>query len=61
MKSQEWIKYLTEEFVQYVDTPKDQRIKKRQEKKEVQGTWGQHWFGVLPMAIGMFFKRAPKV
>lgn len=61
MKSEDWIKYVTKEFVQYVDTPKDERMKKKQEKKESQGTWGEHWFGAVPMAISMLFKRDPKI
>jgi hypothetical protein len=57
MSSQELIKFLTREFVQYVETPKDVRKKKKLEKKEQQGNWSNHWFGVLPTALKMIFKR----
>jgi hypothetical protein len=54
---QDLVGFLTKEFVQYVDTPKDERIKKKQEKKKQQGNWSQQWFGTLPTAISMLFKR----
>jgi hypothetical protein len=57
MSFQDLVGFLTKEFVQYVDTPKDERIKKKQEKKKRQGNWSQEWFGALPTAISMFFKR----
>jgi hypothetical protein len=61
MSFQDLIGFLTKEFVQYVDTPKDERMKKKQEKKKLQGNWSQHWFGAIPIAISMMFKRNKKV
>jgi hypothetical protein len=57
MSFQDLVGFLTKEFVQYVDTPKDERIKKKQEKKKRQGKWSQELFGALPTAISMLFKR----
>lgn len=57
MSFQDFVGFLTKEFVQYVDTPKDERVKKKQEKKKQQENWSQQWFGTLPTAISMLFKR----
>jgi hypothetical protein len=57
MSFQDLVGFLTKEFVQYVDTPRDERIKRKQEKKKQKGNWSQQWFGALPTAISMLFKR----
>jgi hypothetical protein len=57
MSSQDLIKFLTKEFVQFVDTPKDERLKRKQEKKIQSKSWSHHWFGVLPIALKLALKR----
>lgn len=54
MSSQEYVRYLTEKFVKYVETPKEQRVKKPKE------SWSYHWFGMLPFALRMMFRRKIK-
>jgi hypothetical protein len=54
MSLQDFVKYLTKEFVQYVNTPKEERVSKQQPPKV---SWDQQWFGLLPLAISMFLKR----
>ncbi|AMA72474.1 MULTISPECIES: YqzE family protein [Aneurinibacillus] len=51
MSSQEYVRYLTKRFVEYLETPKEQRVKKPKE------AWMYRWFGVLPLAFGMLFHR----
>lgn len=57
MSSQDLIKFLTREFVQFVDTPKSERLKRKQDKKDQRNNWSNHWFGILPMALKLFFSR----
>jgi hypothetical protein len=54
MSSQEYVRYLTQRFVKYMETPKEQRVKKTKE------VWAYRWFGMLPLAIGMLFRRKEK-
>ncbi|MEW9672803.1 YqzE family protein [Ammoniphilus sp. 3BR4] len=51
MKSNDMVKYLTQEFVKYIDTPKTERKKRPKER------WSSRWFGMIPMAIRMFIQR----
>ncbi|MET3289835.1 YqzE family protein [Brevibacillus fluminis] len=53
MSFQEYLKYLTKLFVQYVETPQAERRK----PAVVRETWSSRWFGVIPMAIKMIFMR----
>ncbi|WP_202076654.1 YqzE family protein [Caldalkalibacillus salinus] len=55
MSFQDLVKFMTQEFVQYMDTPRDERL--RQKSKNKQKNWSQQWFGVIPTAISMLFKR----
>lgn len=61
MSSQDLIKFLTKEFVQYVDTPKNKRKLQKQERKDQRLNWSQHWFGLLPFATGMVVKPVMQV
>ncbi|ERI10534.1 YqzE family protein [Aneurinibacillus aneurinilyticus] len=54
MSSQEYVKYLTQRFVKYMETPKEQRVKKPKE------AFMYRWFGMLPFAISMLIRRKKK-
>lgn len=54
MSSQEYVKFLTQRLVKYMETPKSQREKKPKE------SFAYRWFGMLPLAIGMLFRRKKK-
>jgi len=60
MSSQDLIKFLTREFVQYMDTPREERIKRKQERKTQKPSWSNHWFGVMPMMLKLLFRRKSK-
>lgn len=54
MSLNDLVKFLTQQFVRYVDQPKEDRKKK---KKEEKAPLSVKWFGLVPMAISMFIKR----
>lgn len=56
MSSNELIRFLTEEFVGYLDTPRDERIKRRQEKRQRE-TWQHRWFGDLGLSVIMYWHK----
>ncbi|MFC0211167.1 YqzE family protein [Paenibacillus chartarius] len=56
-KSDELIKYITQRVVTYIDTPRDERLKVKETIKGKRGRWDVHWFGMLPLAMGMWFKE----
>jgi hypothetical protein len=53
MSFQEYLKYLTRTFVQYVETPKEERRQQRQPRE----TWSTRWFGAIPMSIRLFLRK----
>jgi hypothetical protein len=53
-KSDELIKYITERVVTYIDTPREQRKRYREDVKIKRGRWDVRWFGMLPLAVSMW-------
>ncbi|AIE60710.1 YqzE family protein [Bacillus methanolicus] len=48
MKTNDYVKYITQTVIKYIDQPKDDRKRIRAEKKEKKGTFLFRWFGILP-------------
>jgi hypothetical protein len=53
MSFQEYLKYLTKLFVQYVETPKEER----KQRKLPRETWSSRWFGTIPMSIRLLLRK----
>lgn len=53
MSFQDYLKYMTKLFVQYVETP----TAERKRKKEPQETWSSRWFGAIPMSIRLLWRK----
>lgn len=56
MSFQDYLKYLIRMFVQYVETPQEERKKQTIPRER----WSSRWFGVIPMAIKMLFMKERK-
>ena len=52
MTFQDWIQYLIERFLQYVETPKEER-----HTKKVTENWLSRWFGLLPFSAKMIWTQ----
>lgn len=55
-KDDDLMKYITERVVAYMGIPKEERKRKRVERRSRE-TWERRWFGMLPLAIGMWLRR----
>lgn len=60
MKTNDYVKYLTQTVVKYIDQPKDERKKLKQEKKDGKASFWYRWFGILPYAVFNMMKRRGK-
>ncbi|MCM3599607.1 YqzE family protein [Robertmurraya korlensis] len=49
----DYVKYITQTVVKYIDQPKEERKKLRKEKKETREAFAYRWFGILPYVIMM--------
>ncbi|OIK13765.1 YqzE family protein [Bacillus sp. MUM 13] len=57
MSANDYIKFLTQQFVMYTNVPKNQRKEQKQMKKENKQPFMSTWFGVVPFALRMLIKR----
>ncbi|MCM3080253.1 MULTISPECIES: YqzE family protein [Brevibacillus] len=53
MSFQEYLKFLTRMFVQYVETPKEER----RQRKVPRESWSSRWFGAIPMSIKLLLRK----
>lgn len=56
-KGEDLVKYITEQVVQYIDTPREQRLEDKRRQSEARPDWRSRWFGMLPMSLGMLLGR----
>jgi hypothetical protein len=57
MSLNDFIKYLTQQFVTYWDKPKDQRLQMKKNRKSAQPPVLSRWFGILPLGFMLYVKR----
>ncbi|MDY0396670.1 YqzE family protein [Virgibacillus halophilus] len=53
----DYIKFITQQVVSYMDSPKEERIKRKTKNRNKAGV-SSRWFGVLPLAIRLFMKKS---
>ncbi|WWL78483.1 YqzE family protein [Bacillus altitudinis] len=57
MKTNDYVKYMTQEIIKYMNTPRDERKEHKQEKMETKPPFSQRLFGVLPFGFSMMLKK----
>ncbi|MGD6832311.1 YqzE family protein [Sutcliffiella halmapala] len=57
MKTNDYVKYVTQQLVTYMDQPKEVKKAQRNQRKLERSPVVYQLFGVIPFAIMMFFKK----
>jgi len=57
MSTNDYIKYITQQLVQYYDKPKELRKQQREDKKDLKSSFSFRWFGVIPYALSMLLRK----
>lgn len=57
MKTNDYVKYVTQQLVTYMDQPKEVKKAQRKQRKLERSPVVYQLFGVIPFAIMMFFKK----
>lgn len=57
MKTNDYVKYLTETVVKYIEQPKDIRQKGRRERLDARPSMLYRWFGPAPYLIKDMLKK----
>ncbi|MDG5788719.1 YqzE family protein [Evansella sp. AB-P1] len=57
LKTNDYIKYVTEQVVSYVDQPKEEKRARKEEKRNMQQPKAYQLFGLIPFAISQTYKQ----
>ncbi|WP_058307465.1 YqzE family protein [Gracilibacillus massiliensis] len=57
MANNDYVKYMTQRIVKYMDTPKDERKKSKAERQQEEIVVSNKWFGVLPFAFRLLIQK----
>lgn len=57
MSGNDYVKFMTQEIVRYMDTPQEERKKQKETKKASKSDLSSRWFGVLPFAFRLLLKK----
>jgi hypothetical protein len=52
----EYVKYMTEQFVAYWETPKEERKLNKAQAKASREPWLTRWFGYAPMSVILWWR-----
>lgn len=57
MSGNDYIKFMTEQVVTYIDLPSDERKKRKEQHREKKQTYTNRWLGVLPFAVKILLRK----
>lgn len=60
MSSNDYVKYVTEQFVKYIDTSKEERINQRKKRKSDHEPVLTRMFGIIPLALMVMVNQRKK-
>ncbi|MED0654108.1 YqzE family protein [Anoxybacillus geothermalis] len=59
MAVNDYVKFVTQQFVAYMDLPKEERRQLRQVRKQEQLPLSYRLFGIVPLSLRLLFRRRP--
>jgi hypothetical protein len=57
MSTNDYVKFVTQQFVSYMNSPKQDRKQKRQQRRSEREPFLNRWFGVLPLSIALLYQK----
>jgi hypothetical protein len=57
MAANDYVKFVTQQLVAYMDLPKEERKKRRMQRKQEKPPLAYHWFGMIPLSLRLLFRR----
>ncbi|MDR6122387.1 hypothetical protein QFZ87_001984 [Bacillus sp. SLBN-46] len=61
MKTNDYVKYMTQTIVKYADQPRAERKRQRYERKQGRASFWYRWFGILPYILYFQMKKRRKL
>ncbi|MDQ0161366.1 YqzE family protein [Aeribacillus alveayuensis] len=60
MSTNDYLKFITEQVIKFMDTPKEERKIQRKKRKSENPSFLNVWFGIIPFSIALSIKKRKK-
>ncbi|KFN01324.1 YqzE family protein [Bacillus clarus] len=60
MSTNDYVRFVTQQFVSYMDAPKEDRKQKKQQRRAEKEPFLNKWFGVMPISATLFYQNVKK-
>jgi hypothetical protein len=57
VSTNDYVKFVTQQIVGYINQPKEERKQKRIQRKMEQSPFVNRWFGILPFALRLLIRK----
>ena len=51
MSTNDYVRFVTQQFVSYMDAPKEDRKQKKEQRRAEKEPFMNKWFGVMPLSL----------
>ncbi|MBO1626558.1 YqzE family protein [Bacillus cereus] len=60
MSTNDYVRFVTQQFVSYMDAPKEDRKQKKQQRRSEKAPFLNRWFGMIPLSAALFYQNVKK-
>lgn len=57
MSTNDYVRFVTQQFVSYMDAPKEDRKQQKQQRRAEKEPFLNKWFGVMPLSAALFYRN----
>ncbi|KEK26167.1 YqzE family protein [Bacillus gaemokensis] len=60
MSTNDYVRFVTQQFVSYMDAPKEDRKQQKQQRRAEKAPFLNRWFGMMPLSAALFYQKVKK-
>ncbi|PFK33147.1 YqzE family protein [Bacillus cereus] len=60
MSTNDYVRFVTQQFVSYMDAPKEDRKQKKEQRRAEKAPFLNRWFGMMPLSAVLFYQNVKK-
>ncbi|MRS10023.1 YqzE family protein [Bacillus anthracis] len=57
MSTNDYVRFVTQQFVSYMDAPKEDRKQKKEQRRAEKEPFMNKWFGVMPLSATLLYRN----
>ncbi|MGR5984971.1 YqzE family protein [Bacillus cytotoxicus] len=60
MSTNDYVRFVTQQFVSYMDDPKEDRKQKKERRRAEKAPFLNRWFGMMPLSAALLYQNVKK-